>query len=120
MSLPEVIGSNQTPETLACDALVVGAFMGRVGPDLTRSGLDEELHKLVAEALADAGFKGKVGEVAVVPTFGRAAARAVAVAGLGSADEAGPAGNRPAERPGVRARDLTSCSRPSRSRTRLS
>jgi leucyl aminopeptidase len=91
VSLPEVIGSNQTPETLACDALVVGAFMGRVGPDLTRSGLDEELHQLVAEALADAGFKGKVGEVAIVPTLGRAAARAVAVAGLGSADEAGPA-----------------------------
>jgi leucyl aminopeptidase len=90
VSIPQVIGSDQAADSLACDALIVGAFAGSDGPDLDDHGIGPKLRSLVTEALVDAGFKGKVGEVEIVATLGRAASRAVAVAGLGPRDEAGP------------------------------
>jgi leucyl aminopeptidase len=89
LSLPLVLGSDQGPDSLPCDALVVGAYAGTDGPQLVAAGFDDELQSAVTETLVDAGFKGKVGEVVVVPTLGRASARAIAVAGLGSESAAG-------------------------------
>jgi leucyl aminopeptidase len=90
LRIPQVIGSAEDPRTIACDALVVGAFAEPGGPRLTTTGIDAELHPAVAEALDEQGFKGKVGEVVLVPTLGRAATKSWAIAGLGSAATSSP------------------------------
>jgi leucyl aminopeptidase len=90
LNLPDVIGSDQAPNSIVCDALAVGAFSDREGPVLPTEVFNDDLKGAVSGALSDAGFKGKVGEAVVVPTLGRGAARAVVVAGLGHRSDASP------------------------------
>ena len=83
MNLPQVIASRENVTEIACDALVVGAFAEPSGPPSSATDIGQDLQGPVAEALEDAGFKGKVGEVVVVPTLGRSPAKSLVVAGLG-------------------------------------
>jgi leucyl aminopeptidase len=85
LRIPHVIGSAEDPRKIVCDALVLGAFGEPAGPRLATEGIDADLRPVVAEALEEEGFKGKVGEVVIVPTLGRAATKSWAIAGLGSA-----------------------------------
>lgn len=85
MATPQVVGSREPAATTACDALVVGAFTDDGRARLPAGvPLDAELRTEVDRATTDAGFKGKLGEVLVIPTLGRAPARAIAVTGLGN------------------------------------
>ena len=87
---PEVITSTN-PE-LPCDALVVGAFSHDGAAVLASAipGLGEAAAEQVNEAMTDAGFKASVGSVLLLPTFGMAPARSVAIAGLGQRSSATP------------------------------
>jgi leucyl aminopeptidase len=85
LTIPQVIGSEQEACTIACDAVVVGAFGEASGPRLVTDQIDAELRPAVADVLNEEGFKGKVGEVLIVPSLGRAAAKSWAIAGLGPA-----------------------------------
>ncbi|MDQ3914944.1 MAG: leucyl aminopeptidase [Actinomycetota bacterium] len=93
-SRPQIAPSHERPSEVACDALVVGATTSDGGGELT-SGAAEEvdaaLDGALSEHLRDLQFKGKTGDVTLVPTLGRLPAKTVAVAGLGAAGEAGPA-----------------------------
>ncbi|HZG65617.1 MAG TPA: leucyl aminopeptidase [Herpetosiphonaceae bacterium] len=89
MAGPQVLSSGEDAASISCDALVLGAFSSEGGEiALEAANLEEPLRSQVSEALRAAGFKAKVGEVAVVPTLGMARARAIAVAGLGPRNEA--------------------------------
>jgi leucyl aminopeptidase len=103
---PQVVPSDESAADISCDALVLGAF-AQDGPDLGGNGraLDESLDGALSTHLRDAGFKGKVGEVALVPMLGRLPGKVVAVAGLGPRDRAGAAEARRAA--GVAARKLS-------------
>ena len=85
---PEVLTSTN-PE-LPCDALVVGAFAENGSAVLASPipGLDDAAEEQVKEAMADAAFKAPVGSTLLLPTFGMAPARSVAVAGLGKRSSA--------------------------------
>ena len=87
---PEVITSTN-PE-LPCDAIVVGAFTQDGAAVLASPipGLGEAAAEQVKEAMTDAGFKAPLGSVLLLPTFGMAPARAVAIAGLGKRSSATP------------------------------
>ncbi|MGH2735898.1 MAG: leucyl aminopeptidase [Actinomycetota bacterium] len=89
---PQIITSDESPQQVSCDALVVASFSSPGGAELSAAarGLDEKLDGQLAEYLKSTGYKGKVGDVAVVPTLGRLPARAIVVAGLGPRREAGP------------------------------
>jgi leucyl aminopeptidase len=71
---------------------MVGAFRSDKGPDLGKTAtlVDETLDGALGTYLSEAQFKGKVGEMALIPTLGRSAAAAIAVCGLGPRDGAGP------------------------------
>jgi leucyl aminopeptidase len=100
----QVVTSGEAPGEVTCDALVVGAFAGDDGPQIADgSGLDGALAEHVTEALREAGFKGKVGDTVVLPTFGRSAARSIAVAGLGPRGAAGATEVRRAAASAIRA-----------------
>jgi len=83
--LPETIPHSDSATEVACDVLVVGVRQSDDGFTLTdvASDVDAALDGLLSETLTDASFKAKVGDVALVPTGGRIAARTVAAAGLG-------------------------------------
>ncbi len=72
--------ANRPTATEICDLLVVGH--GEDADALTLSQLLGEFGAELLEAAAP-DFKGKAGQVAVFPSFGRAAARTVVLAGTG-------------------------------------
>jgi leucyl aminopeptidase len=83
--------TGEVPGAISCDALVVGAFVGDDGPHIAESaGIEESLAEHVREALHESGFKGKVGDVSILPTLGASSSRSIAVVGLGPRDSAGP------------------------------
>src|SRR4051812_33419454 len=89
---PQILPSQESPGSVGCDVLVVGAFSTNQGPELSAAAaaLDGTFDGALSESLDTAGFKGKVGEVALLPTMRRIPAKVVAVAGLGPRDRAGP------------------------------
>jgi leucyl aminopeptidase len=89
---PQVTPAAAPAAELACDVVVTGAFADDGGTHLGAGGaeLDRALDGALAEHLADTSFKGKVGDLTVVTTLGRAPAKAIAVVGLGPRDAAGP------------------------------
>jgi leucyl aminopeptidase len=98
-----VAGTGEVPGSISCDALVIGAFSGDDGSHLAdASDIEETLAEHVRDALHQSGFKGKVGDVLVLPTLGASSARSIAVAGLGRRDAAGPAEVRRAAATAVR------------------
>jgi leucyl aminopeptidase len=93
-SRPQISPSHERAADVACDALVVGATAGSGGAELAGGAaaeVDSALDGALSEHLRDLQFKGKAGEVALVPTLGRLPAKTIAVAGLGAASKAGPA-----------------------------
>lgn len=87
---PQINASGEAPSSIACDAIVVGAFASDDGPQLSEAAreLDAALEGRLAEHLTDTNFKAKESSVVVVATLGRLAAKTIAVAGLGRRDEA--------------------------------
>lgn len=83
--LPEAISSASDPKQLTCDALVVGAYATDNGPVVIEGphGLNEAMNGYLDD-LPAAGFKGKLGEVLLIPTLDRIAPRLICVTGLGS------------------------------------
>ncbi|CAN5646142.1 leucyl aminopeptidase [soil metagenome] len=89
---PQVTGTKESVLDAGGDVLLVGAFADADGmtPSRTAAATDERLEGALLDYLSAGGFKGKAGEVTVVPTFGKLPVTAVAVVGLGPKDEAGP------------------------------
>lgn len=83
--LPQLAVVNEDATTVACDALVVGAFSDGASFKLddTAAGVDAALGNSVMNYLTSSGFKGGAGELAVVPGSDGVTAEAVAVVGLG-------------------------------------
>jgi leucyl aminopeptidase len=83
----EVAPSEERATAIACDVLVVGAFAADggveiAGADEVVGAFDEDLPELAG----DLGFKGKTGEIGLLPSMGRISARAIALVGLGKQD----------------------------------
>jgi leucyl aminopeptidase len=79
--------STKLPVDAAADALVLECYSGeeRLGPEMRR--VDQALGGLLALALRDQRFEGRVAEVADVHTGGRLAAKRIIVVGLGPRGE---------------------------------
>jgi leucyl aminopeptidase len=80
----EITPSEDRAADVACDALVIGAFADEgeaalAGADDIASAFDDDL----LEHARDLGFKGKLGDIALLPSMGRVSARVVALVGLG-------------------------------------
>ncbi|MEW6723639.1 MAG: leucyl aminopeptidase [Bacillota bacterium] len=71
---------------VSSDALVVNLFEGVTRPGGATGAVDAALDGAVSGAIARGEFGGKLGEVGVIPTGGRLAARWVLLAGLGKRD----------------------------------
>ena len=89
---PQVTSSKEGILEAAGDVLLVGAHSSADGlaPTSAAAAVDKQLEGGLTDYLAATGFKGKTGDVTVVPTFGRLPVTAVAVVGLGPQGEAGP------------------------------
>jgi leucyl aminopeptidase len=91
--MPPLISiASDAPESISCDALVVGAFAEGRASVLSSEGaaVDAALEGGLSEHLSAVSFKAKVGDVCVVPTLGRVPAKSIAVVGLGSKESVGP------------------------------
>ena len=88
---PQVLASEESVGDVSVDAVVVAAFKSSDGLVLSSDAqtLDDALEGELSEHLTHTAFKGKVAEVALVPTLGRVSARTIVVAGLGDKGEAG-------------------------------
>ncbi len=79
--------TTKTVSDLTCDALIVGAVCKKEGKgiSLTKTGnaIDQLLHKLITDRSADGEFKGSPGEILMIHTMGKLAAKRVIVVGLG-------------------------------------
>ena len=87
--LPQLLTSNDSPVEIACDTLLIGAFASGDGTKLDEPGteIDRALDDGLSEHLRASNFKAKVGDISVVPTFGKVRAGSVAVIGLGERDK---------------------------------
>ena len=90
---PQIIPSDESPEQVACDVLVIGAFEADGGVDLAEGAgaIDDALDGFLTEHLADISYKPKVGRTAAIPTMRRLPAKTIVVAGLGPRADAGAA-----------------------------
>ncbi|MGH2437614.1 MAG: leucyl aminopeptidase [bacterium] len=75
--------STKSPESCACDALVLGVFADRAPLEGAASKVDQALGGLLSSVLAEEHFKGKPGHTFVLHTHGKVPAKRVIVAGLG-------------------------------------
>ena len=79
----EFVTSTDAPESIPCDALVVGIFQD-VGPtEGAAARVDKALGGLLAAALTEERFEGKMAKTAVLHTHGKIPARRVITVGLG-------------------------------------
>ncbi|MGH2807879.1 MAG: leucyl aminopeptidase family protein, partial [Actinomycetota bacterium] len=87
---PQITPSDDSPQQISCDAIVVGAFHadGHVELDDSARAIDEALEGYLSEYLGEVGFKAKAAKIVTLPTMRRIPARAVVVAGLGPRDKA--------------------------------
>jgi leucyl aminopeptidase len=84
----DVVTAAASPESFACDALVVGIFQD-VGPaDGPAARVDKALGGVLAAALAEERFEGKPAKTTVLHTHGKIPARRVIVVGLGPKGQA--------------------------------
>ena len=88
---PDITTSNDAPQSIPCDALVVGAFESGPGSSLSpeAAAIDAALDGGLSDYLSTIGFKAKVGDVSIVPTLGRLPAKSIAVVGLGDGQSTG-------------------------------
>lgn len=75
--------STRSPESIACDALVLGVFIDRAPLEGAASKVDQALGGLLSSVLAEEHFKGKPGHTFVLHTHGKVPAKRIIVAGLG-------------------------------------
>jgi len=75
--------STKSPESCACDALVLGVFADRAPLEGAASKVDRALGGLLSSVLAEEHFKGKPGHTFVLHTHGKVPAKRIIVAGLG-------------------------------------
>jgi len=103
----EIITSTAAPESVPCDALVVGIFQD-VGPtEGAAARVDKALGGVLAASLAEERFEGKPAKTTVLHTHGKIPARRVITVGLGLKGKATPETLRKAAAGAVlRARDL--------------
>ena len=80
---PQLVRSDEALDQVSCDALLVGAVAGDESGSLIDDRIDGMLDGLLSEHLRDVGFKAKIGDVTIVPTQSKIAAKSVAVVGLG-------------------------------------
>ncbi|MDQ3964675.1 MAG: leucyl aminopeptidase [Actinomycetota bacterium] len=87
--LPQLKTEKAKPASIACDALIVGAFSEEDGFRLDPTGaeVDGRLDGRLSAHLEASSFKGKPGEIAIAPTFGKVPADTIAVIGLGRRGE---------------------------------
>lgn len=90
MPSPEIARSDEPATSVVCDALVLSASATSDGATLHGVGaqVDAALDGYLLEHLQEIGFKARVGDVAVVPTFRRLPAKSVAVVGVGNQEPA--------------------------------
>jgi leucyl aminopeptidase len=82
--LPVDGGATET----ATDVIVVGAFSEGESFTLSETGraFDDQLDGYLSEFLQQSNFKGKQGQIAILPTMKKTSASSIAVAGLGDRD----------------------------------
>jgi leucyl aminopeptidase len=88
----QIIPSTESPTTVACDVLVVGATSGPAGVSLLGAAneVDRALAGRLSEHLSAIGFAAKRAEVEVVGGLRELGAKSVAVVGLGPGESLGP------------------------------
>ena len=81
----EIVPTTATPTEVTADVVAVGATSddGNFALGTAARSIDDVLEGGLSEHLDRSGFKGKIGSVAIVPTFGRVGPKTVAVVGLG-------------------------------------
>ncbi|HVB72419.1 MAG TPA: leucyl aminopeptidase [Ktedonobacteraceae bacterium] len=84
--------TNQSIETIACDALVIGVAYQRPeqqSPVLSRTAglVNGQLGGLLQELITSGEFKGEVSELATIHTMGKLAAKRVVLVGLGKQEQ---------------------------------
>lgn len=89
---PQPTLSNDAPDQIACDAILVAAFDGGGTPTLEDAAgpLDEALDGALSSYLIERDFHGKVGSLEIVPTLGRITPKAVAIVGVGPKENVSP------------------------------
>jgi len=80
LEIKVIVGDVAQIET---DAIVVGLFEGMEQPDEATAAVDKALDGAISSLISRNEIKGKSEEVSIVHTFGKLAARIVAVVGLG-------------------------------------
>ncbi len=66
-----------------CDLLVVNLFQGVTKPGGATGAVDKALDGAISQLIEQDHFEGKLGQVMIFPTFGKAKAKRIAVIGLG-------------------------------------
>ena len=89
---PQPTLSNDAPDQIACDALLVAAFDGGGTPTLEDAAgpLDAALDGAISSYLIERDFQGKVGSLEIVPTLGRMTPKAIAIVGVGRKEKVSP------------------------------
>ena len=72
-----------------CDVLVVNLFEGVTHPGGGTGAVDRALGGAITELIADENFEGKLGQTALLHTFGKIAAKKVVIVGLGKSSKFG-------------------------------
>ncbi len=87
--VPELLTSGGAAHEISCDALVVGAWSRNATAELGESAknIDGRIDGLLVDFATDSGFRGKVGEVLILPTHARLPAKAIALVGLGESND---------------------------------
>lgn len=75
--------STKSPESCACDALVLGVFADRHPLEGAARKVDQALGGLLSSVLAEEQFKAKPGHTFMLHTHGKLSAKRIIVAGLG-------------------------------------
>ncbi|MDO8683933.1 MAG: M17 family peptidase N-terminal domain-containing protein, partial [Armatimonadota bacterium] len=70
----------------ACDALIINLFEGVTAPGGGTGAVDKALDGAIARLIAEEKFEGKLGQTAVLHTYGRIPAKKVILVGLGKSD----------------------------------
>lgn len=85
--LPELTASADEGRSIACEALVVGAFATADGFRLDENAVAADVVDDVVGHLRTSAFKATPGDIVEVPLLGRAPAGSLIVAGLGGRDD---------------------------------
>lgn len=72
---------------ISCDALVVNLFEGVKEPGGATGAVNRALEGAIAALISEEKFEGKLGQIAVIHTFGKIPARKVILVGLGKKEK---------------------------------